>query len=296
MSAMVVLAPLGYLSLPRAVVATVFGLVLTAAVQLVLAPMIGGRTAFLLSVLLCGATAVSWMLGRPLPTLVLTDIVLTLAVIGVANLWAQGGLPARHVAVLAGLLAGYDLVATGLTGVMTRFATEVQGLPFAPVFAVTGGRAPVSIGLGDLLMLVMFPLTASRAFGRGAGRVAALCGIAVTGGVALLFWLRVLGTAVPLLTVLGPVIVTQYAYWRRRNVRERTVQEWRAGSVVTDPGPDLLAAIEAALSVGLPETVPDGTWLAVDGGRVVGSGASPGLARRAARENGHLGVPLVRQA
>ncbi|WP_034091689.1 hypothetical protein [Streptacidiphilus albus] len=296
MSVILIVAPLGYLSLPRDVVATIFGVVMLSAVQLTLAPFIGGRAALASGVVLCGATAAAWLLHRPGLTAGLSDAVLTIAVVGVANLWAQGGIRAGQLAAFAFLLTGYDLVATGLTTVMTRFATEVQGLPFAPVLVIAQGRAPVSIGLGDLLMLLLFPLTAAKAFGRLAGQVAAVAGIAVTAVVALLFWLNVLGTTVPLLTVLGPVIVGQYLLWRRLGRRERSVLEWRSGAPVVTAPVDRLAVLEAAGRVVLDMGVTEGTWVAIDRDRVVGTGPSPGLAHRSARRNGHGAVPVVRQA
>jgi hypothetical protein len=191
------LAPLGYLELPPAVVVAIFALILLAAAQLVLSPVIGGRIALATSIVLCGATASAWMLGRPLLTTVLTDLVLALAVVGMTNLWVQGGLGAAHVAWLAGLLAVYDVIATSLTSVTARLAAELQGMPFAPVFMLTGGRAPVSVGLGDLLLLVLFPLAATKAYGRVAGLVAGLSAVTITAIVAALFWSGLLSTAVP---------------------------------------------------------------------------------------------------
>jgi hypothetical protein len=295
MSAIVVIAPLIYLWLPPAVVVTIFALVLLAAIQLVLAPIIGGRIALAVSIVLCGTTAAAWLLGHPLLTTVLTDLVLSLGVVGVTNLWVQGGLRARHVAWLAGLIAVYDLIATTLTSVTTRLATELQGMPFAPVFALTGGRAPVSIGLGDLLLLVLFPLAAARAFGRAAALVAGISAAAIVALAEALIRAGLFTTALPLVTILGPAIIIQYAFWRQLGRRERTTREWRDGVTPAVRGPDPLLALEAALEVPMPEQLPEGIWVAISDDGVVGQGVSPGLARRSARENGHLAMPLVRQ-
>ncbi|MEV6075797.1 hypothetical protein AB0L80_11925 [Streptomyces sp. NPDC052069] len=83
----------------------------------------------------------------------LTDVLLAIAVVGVANMWAQSGMRSVHTAWFAGMLCCYDLVATGLTTVMDRFAAQVVGLPFAPLPAVTQDGPPVALGLGDLLLL-----------------------------------------------------------------------------------------------------------------------------------------------
>ncbi|MEV4759269.1 hypothetical protein AB0J86_29805 [Micromonospora sp. NPDC049559] len=294
---MVVVAPLAYLALPGPVVATVFGLVLLVAVQLGLAPLLGGRVAWLVATGLCLVTAAAWLLDRPVPVILLTDALLAVGVIAVASLWAGSGMRAGHVAFLAALLTAYDLAATTLTTVMTRFFEQVQGLPFAPLFLVSHGAEPVGIGLGDLLMLALFPLVAQRSFGRPAGLVAAVTGCAVTATVGVLFATGVLSTGVPLLTVLGPLIVGQYALWRALGRRERRNWQWQRGlpAVGAGPvGPD--PALVTALGLAGPDGPPEEEWLAVHEGRIVGAGASPGLARRAAREGGCAAVPLVRRA
>jgi hypothetical protein len=295
MSAMVVVAPLIYLALPPAVVVTIFALILLAAVQLVLTPVIGGRIALAVSIAGCGATAAAWLLGHPLLTTVLTDLVLSLGVVGVSNLWVQGGLRAAHVAWLAGLIGVYDLIATTLTSVTARLATELQGMPFAPVFALTGGRTPISIGLGDLLLLVLFPMAAARAFGRVAALVAGLSAAVIVALAEALIWAGLFTTSLPLVTILGPAIIVQYAFWRQLGRRERTTREWRDGASPVVRRPDPLLAIEAALEIPMPQQLPEGTWVAISDDGIVGEGVSPGLARRSARENGHLTMPFVRQ-
>jgi hypothetical protein len=210
-------------------------------------------------------------------------------------LWVQEGLRARHVAWLAGLIGVYDLIATTLTSVTARLASELQAMPFAPVFALTGGRAPVSIGLGDLLLLVLFPLAAARAFGRVAALVASLSAVAIVALAGVLVWAGMFTTAVPLLTILGPAIIVQYAFWRQLGRRERTTRDWRYGVPLVVASPDPLLPLETALEMPLPESLPEGVWIAMSENGVVGTGASPGLARRAARENGHIGMPFVRQ-
>lgn len=294
--AVVVVAPLAYLEMPKAAVATIFGLVLLVALQLGLAPLVGGRPAWLAAAVLCAATAAAALLDRPVAVIVLTDALLAAGVIAVASLWAQSGMRAGHVTLFAALLTGYDLVATALTTVMTRFFAEVQELPFAPVFLITRGDTPVGIGLGDLLMLVLFPLVAQRAFGRPAGLVAAALGVAVTAVVGVLFATGVLTTGVPLLTVLGPLIVGQYGLWRALGRGERRTWQWRSGlPAVVPPPPAPDATLVAALRLPADGGDPD-RWLAVYNGLIVGEGSSPGQARRSARENGCPAVPIVRRA
>lgn len=294
MSVVLIIAPLGYLALPTAAVAGIFGLVLAVALQFTLAPMLGGRRATLCALALCAATLVGWLIHQQGLTAVLSDLVLTIAVIGVANLWVQGGMRASHVAGLAGLLSGYDLVATSLTSLMDRFVSHVDGLPFAPMVVLSTTRPPVEIGLGDLLMVVLFPLAATKAFGRRAGQVAAYVAVITMAVIALMIWAGLLPPYSPLLAVLGPLIVAQYVFWRKRGHRERTVGQWRSGTSSTIP-PDQPSPLDAALLVELEEGRVTGAWFAIIDGAVVGEGTSPGLARRSAREAGHLDVPVVRQ-
>lgn len=296
MTVILVVAPLVYLKLPGTAVAIVFGSVGLGAVQLMLAPVLGGRVALLVAGALCVGAYASWSSHHPLPTWVLSDAVLALAVIGVANVWVQGGMRAGQVAGFAMALAAYDLAATTLTDVTRRFADHVQGLPFAPVFVLGGGHTPLSIGLGDLVMLTVFPLAMAKAFGRAAGVMAASADLFVSGVTGVLFVLGTVTSAMPLLTVLGPVIALQWMAWRRAGRVERPVVAWRNGAATAPVERRPLPTVQAAAALAIPVWVLEGEWMAVDGERVVGIGASPGLARKAAREGGFQGVPVVRQA
>ncbi|MFJ6574267.1 hypothetical protein ACIQNU_43465 [Streptomyces sp. NPDC091292] len=298
----VVAAPLVYLVMPRVAVSVVFGLVLCAALQFTLAPLLGGGRASAVALAAVAVTAAFAFADRTITVMVLTDVLLAVAVVGVANMWAQSGMRSSHAAWFAGALACYDLVATGLTSVMDRFAAQVMGLPFAPLLAVTRTDPPVALGLGDLLLLVLFPLVAVKAFGRAAGLLAAVVGLAVSCVVSLLFAQGVLTGAFPLLTALGPLIVVQHLLWTRARGGERTSAEWRAGTpraaaatASPEPDPALLGALEPADTQGLRAEASDGDWLAVLDGRVVGYGTSPGQARRDAGRRGCEEVPVVRQ-
>lgn len=298
----VIAAPLVYLALPRTAVSVVFGLVLCAALQFTLAPLLGGRRAWLLAVAAVAVTAGFAFadLGRTVTAL--TDVTLAVAVVGVANMWAQSGMRSSHTAWFAGALACYDLVATGLTSVTDRFADQVVGLPFAPLLALTRGDPPVALGLGDLLLLVLFPLVALKAFGRAAGLAAAVVGLAVSCAVSLLFAQGVLSDTFPLLTALGPLIVVQHVWWTRATGGERTMAQWRAGlphavrsDALTEPDPTVVAALDPGDARGLRAEAAEGDWLAVLDGEVVGRAASPGAARRDAARRGSERVPVVRQ-
>jgi hypothetical protein len=158
------------------------------------------------------------------------DVVLILMVVGLTNLWAQSGMKARDAAILGAFLAVYDLIATWQLPLMTDMISRLGALPLSPMVAWAVGDTErglwVGIGLGDLLLASVFPLVMRKAFGRGAG-VAAM-GIAL-GAIAGITFLPI-AAVFPAMIVLGPLMVLQYAYWRRRHGQERTTRQYLAAA------------------------------------------------------------------
>ncbi|MGW4403192.1 hypothetical protein ACWEJ6_04140 [Nonomuraea sp. NPDC004702] len=277
MVAALVVMPFAYLHLPTGVVVSVFGLVVLTLGQLTLAPVLGGRWATAAVLLLCAADIAVHLAGWPAGVLVVNDVLLMLLVVGAVNLWVQAAVTPGQVAALAVALTGYDTLATGLSSLTLDFVQRMQGLPFAPVLATSYGENPSLIGLGDCLMLSLWPAVAVRAYGKAAawwaaGLEAVLLAVSIAvvlGG----------GRPIPLLTALGPLILVQWLYWRRWSAR-RT------------PAP-VRPAVNRALDV--PAGAQEGVWAALDdGGALVGAGATPGQARREARLAGATGTPVVR--
>ena len=156
------------------------------------------------------------------------NLVLILVVVGVSNIWAQGGMQARHAAVLAGYLAVYDLIFTALLPVTDNLFARLAGLPFAPLFAWSAGAEGqwLALGLGDVLLAAVFPLVMHKAFGRRAGIMAMLVALAV---ICLLLVLPLAGlprVTFPVMVVLGPLMIAQYLFWIRRCRAERTTVEY----------------------------------------------------------------------
>ncbi|MEU3563293.1 hypothetical protein [Kitasatospora sp. NPDC006786] len=262
----VVLAPLLYTALPGAAVSAVFGLVGCLAVQFTLAPLLAAARlraapwSWAAALTATAATTLAALTGHPGAARAGSDLMIAAAVVGVANLWTQSGLRSVHTAALAAVLTAYDLTATTLTDTTARFFEQVQDRPFAPMLALTGGPAPVAVGLGDLLLLVLYPLVAAKAHGRTAAAVAALVGLLTTSAVSACFALNWLSTGFPLLTALGPLIVAQHLYWQRRSGGERTTAQWREGHPLPFPsgaGPG--TEPDAALAAPVPEGAPPGT-------------------------------------
>jgi hypothetical protein len=161
--------------------------------------------------------------------LLVNDAVIVLVAVGVSVLWAQGGLRARDLAILAGAIAMYDLVATGFLPLTTEMIERLAGMPFLPmaVWPVEGGQW-VGIGLGDLLMASVGPLVMRKAFGRSAGLIAmtiALAAIAVV--MAAARW-DAMPETFPTMIVLGPLMIAQYVWWAARRDSERTTREYLA--------------------------------------------------------------------
>ena len=150
-----------------------------------------------------------------------------LAVVGVVNLWAQSGLRARDVAILAGALTIYDVVFTTQLPLMADLFHHLRRPPVRPVgeLADRRRRGPVEHRPGRPPPRAVSPLVLRKAFGKAAGPVA----MATTG--------RNRGHAgagrpgpgtveLPADGRLGPLIIVQYVYWTRRRGRERTTRQY----------------------------------------------------------------------
>jgi hypothetical protein len=161
------------------------------------------------------------------PFFAVNNLVLTLAIVAIANLWAQSGMTARNAAILGGALTVYDLIFTTQLPVMTDLFQRVAGLPFSPQvgWPVGDGRW-LGIGLGDLLLAAAFPLVVRKAFGRSAGLAALGLVLLALTIVLVLSDLELLAGTFPVMLLLGPLMVVQYAYWTHRRGPERTTWQY----------------------------------------------------------------------
>jgi hypothetical protein len=168
---------------------------------------------------------------------VTNNIVLTAVVVGTTNLWAQTGMKARDAAVLGAGLVVYDFVATSVLPLTSDLIGRLAGLPFVPIVGWPLGNGTwVGIGLGDLLLAAVFPLLMRKAFGTTAGVCALALTIAILAGLLELARLHLLGDVFPVMVVLGPAMIVQYAFWRRRGA-ERTTWQYRQAVPARDPVP-----------------------------------------------------------
>ena len=160
-------------------------------------------------------------------SLLLNNGVQVIMVVGITNLWAQSGMKARDVALLGAALMVYDFVATTLLGHMDQLFGRLAGLPLMPAFVwqVGDGRW-LGLGLGDVLLAAVFPLVLRKAFGHKAGLVALGMALAVLAVLLLAPLVGLLTGTFPVMVVLGPLMVLQYAYWHRRHGPERTTWQY----------------------------------------------------------------------
>jgi hypothetical protein len=112
---------------------------------------------------------------------------------------------------------------------MSDLFEELSRMPFAPIVGWTAGHDGrwIGIGLGDLLLMTVFPPVMRKAFGRGAGRAAlAIGGFLLVGILALSLMGNI--RIFPVMAVLGPAMALQYSWWARHMRQERTTREYLA--------------------------------------------------------------------
>lgn len=306
MSVVLVVLPPLYLHLPTAAVAAVLGLVAGFVAHFTLQPLLGRAAVPLVAAVLAADLALAQLHdadGHHPAFLVVNDLLLVLLVVGVVNLYVQSGMRARQVAAFAGGLVVYDYLATVAFPVMVEFFTRVASMPFTPVLGWGSGDDALGVGLGDVLVASLWVAAVEKGFGRRAALVAALLGAGAALGIALAFWSGLLDEVVPVMVVLGPLVLVQYAVLRRRP--ERTTAAYLGtGGRGSAPSRAVPPVPEAALAVamGLVPATPDATgatggtggrYLAVVGTEVVGEGSTTGAARMAARRARPGAVPVL---
>ena len=221
----IILVPLLYLALPLWLAATLLLLVALSILYFAWEPVLKARWAVWLATLslLALDSAAALLFGtRQNAFFAVNNAVLLLIVVGATNLWVQSGMKARDAALLGVFLALYDFIATSRLPLMGDLVTRLAGLPMAPLVAWSSEHTLWGIGLGDLLLAAVFPLVMRKAFGRTAGLVALLLAFAAIGTLLAL----PLQGFFPVMVILGPLMVLQYLFWRRRRGRERTTWQY----------------------------------------------------------------------
>jgi hypothetical protein len=224
----IVVVPIAYLALPRAVVGTIlcllalnifwFGLEPVLRYRSLIWPAAVGLVAADVVVNITSPAGALWVVA-------LNDFELVALAVCVTNMLVQSGMRARELAFLVSGLAVYDVVVTTYLGVMGDLLRRLATLPFAPLVAWREGDW-LAVGLGDLLMVVLAPLVLRKAFGRTAGLVSAVTSVGAVAGMLAAIRLGWFSRPIPAMVVLGPLLLPQYAWWRLRLGRERRTSEY----------------------------------------------------------------------
>jgi hypothetical protein len=226
--AVVVVAPIADAAVPSALTSTLLGLVLLAGIAFALEPVCARRWRWAICAALLAAELMAHGAGSTTTQVAVNDLVVAVAAIAIANVWAQGGLRARDTAVLACALALYDLLATLLHDTTGTALGRLAGAPFAPVLAwPRGGGGWFGVGLADLLLIALVPIVLLRAYDRSAALVGAAL---ATGGLAAALVVgaaRPPGPLVPVMAAVGPLFCVVYLTCRRRWPVELTMFDYR---------------------------------------------------------------------
>lgn len=221
----VILVPFLYLLLPLWLAAGLLGLSALSILYFTCEPILHARWAIWMATLVILAVDLGAALLFKTNNdrfLAVNNLVLILLIVGITNLWAQSGMKARDAALLGALIAVYDVVATSLLPLTTEMFVRLAGLPFVPTMSWGSGSTALSIGLGDVLLATVFPLVMRKAFGRAAGIAAMVIALLAFGTMLVLPFKIVF----PAMVVLGPLMVLQFLYWRRRRGQERTMWQY----------------------------------------------------------------------
>jgi hypothetical protein len=235
----VVALPLLYLAAPAWLVMALLALGALGAVYAAVEPVVRSAVACWIAVaLVVVGETLSFSVAGPgsMASFTINNVVLICGVVGVSNLWAQSGLKARDAAILGGALTAYDLIATWYLPLMSDLFERLGAQPFAPIVGWPGADGGwVGIGLGDLVVATVFPLSMRKAYGRSAGLLALGTGVSVIVGILALGTLGRL-SIFPVMVVLGPAMVIQYGFWARRVRTERSTIEYRRAEAARRAG------------------------------------------------------------
>lgn len=255
----IVTLPLLYLALPRWLLSSFLVITFVASLSIGYRPLLSSTRLWLGIGLLIGANI--WLSRNMLGTVTgwqlfwaENSLLVLLGAVSVANLYVQGGMRLRHVAWFALVLAGYDAIFTLVWPLTNYLAEAFLGYPLDPSVGMRMGAYNASIGLGDLLVYALFLITAFKAYGRAAARLALVLVVvfgAIAPSLAPLIFRELIDArtdlVVPAQTVFGPAAFLGYVWMRRHYGRERTMAEFLASTDIAAPAP--------APAIPLPVTV-----------------------------------------
>jgi len=261
-----VILPVLYLLLPEWALSTVLALTLSSALAIGYGPVLD-KTALWTGIgLLVGGQL--WM-GHNMINNVFNwqfvwaenSIIVLLVAIAVANLYVQGGMQLKHVALFAGGLAIYDSVTTLVWPISNHLIREFVNHPLFPAMGMRISYDEAIVGLGDLLVYAGFAIAAWKAYGRPALRLALVlilvfgAALPTLSGILLNYVDARLDVVIPAQTWFGPAALIGYWWLRRRYGPERTMQQFMASEDIherirkaapTSPAPGISAPTSPA--------------------------------------------------
>src|SRR5581483_6127716 len=146
---------------------------------------------------------------------VLNNIIVLAAVIGVSNLYVQGGMRLRQVAWFSLILAAYDLTFSIFVPISQHLADRFHGQPLDAAMGWIIGSYSSNLGIGDLLVFTLFTIIAF--FGSILPSLSPL--------LIQQFGRTGIGITIPVQTFFGPVALLTY-YLLRRTGPERSMAQW----------------------------------------------------------------------
>jgi plastocyanin len=224
----VVMLPLVYIVVPGQLLTVLLVITFLSAWRITLRPLLSARVVAVVVpvVIVADILVTHWIAELPAGVQLywlINGFIVAIAAIGIGNLYVQGGLTLRHVAVFCGFLAVYDVIVTAVLPLTATIAASFIGRPLDPFFGFQVPGAFGGLGIGDLLTFALFAAAADRFHGRRGARVA-LTVIVIFGAVIPILLptlLRDLGLGlggfVPVQVFFGPAVVAAYLWLSRRS-------------------------------------------------------------------------------
>src|SRR6266571_4527805 len=148
---------------------------------------------------------------------VITDAIVLCAIVGVSNLYVQGGLRLSSIAWFALVLGFYDAFFSLVIPLTQKLADRFEGQPLDPSIGFAMGPYNANLGIGDLLVFTLFIVAAYKGYGRK-GIIAAMIIIPLFGAIipalaplAVSSFVRsTVGIVVPVQSFFGPAAFISY--------------------------------------------------------------------------------------
>lgn len=231
-----VAVPYLYLVLPPGLAATFLAIGMVSILTLALQPILRHTAVRWAAVAILMLADVALALGPGAGSssfMAVNNLVLVAAVVGTAAFWAQSGMRAADLALLVAGVTVYDVFATTQASVMEEVFQRLSAVPFVPLVSWGDAGRVLSAGLGDLLVAAVFPLVMRKAFGRKAGLLGLVSGLVVIVAMLTTLYLTRAHILIPAMVVLGPLLLAQIAYWRRRVGTERRTRDYLLADPLT---------------------------------------------------------------